>query len=347
MRDPAGQDDAPPLVSVCMPTHNDGPFLAQSLESIVNQTYPHLEILIGDDGSDDITPEIVRSFGDGRIRYYRNPTNLGQFQNVNRIIGRARGKYVAVYHSDDVYEAPIVEREVRFLEAHPDAGAVFALDRWIDARGRAFGETRLPPGVRANTCLGLPDVMPHLLRHKNHIFRAPTFMGRAEVFSRVGLFNTSDFDIASDLEMWLRILTAFKVAILDEPLMRYRSDPSQVSARYNHLRTKEEDFFMIIERYLTVDHMIEKMDPGSLTEYAFHRCDDRTFRAANLLIRREAAGARELLRGPFPWRTFTVSVRRRKLRVLLLRALMRGGLALNAAGRLARLLMWTEYGGRV
>lgn len=336
-----------PTVSICVPTYNDGRFLRGSLASITAQTYPRLEILVSDDGSSDDTAEIVRSFDDPRITYHRNPRNLGQFENVNRCIQRARGEYIAIYHSDDLYDPRIVEKEVSFLEAHPEAGAVFALDRWVDDRDRVFGATRLPNGVRANICLELTDVIPALLRNKNRFLRAPTFMGRAEVFRRVGLFNTADYDIAGDLEMWLRILTEFKIGILGEHLMWYRSGRTQVSMRYNHLRTCEEHFFPILDRYLAREGLATRMDPVSLIEYAFHRCDDATFRAANMLIRGDTAGARALLRRPFPWRTLVTRLQRRKLRVLILRGLMRAGLALGAAGALRRLLVILEYGGHI
>ncbi|RIK43958.1 MAG: glycosyl transferase family 2, partial [Chloroflexi bacterium] len=126
---------AAPLVSVCVPTYNDAPFLAQSLQSIVQQTYRQLEILIGDDASTDDTAAVVAAFDDPRIRYIRNTANLGQFENVNALIRRATGDYIAIYHSDDVYTPQIVAREAAFLQSHPQVGAVFALDWRIDERG--------------------------------------------------------------------------------------------------------------------------------------------------------------------------------------------------------------------
>src|SRR5512134_2925323 len=95
-----------PLVSVCVPTYNDGPFLRQCLQSLAAQTYPNLEILVGDDASSDDTPAIVAGASAASKRpicYERNTVNLGQFDNVNALIARARGTYIAVYHSDDVY----------------------------------------------------------------------------------------------------------------------------------------------------------------------------------------------------------------------------------------------------
>lgn len=337
---------SPPLVSVCVPTYNAAAFLSEGLGSILKQTYPCLEILVGDDGSTDETPTIVRAFADPRIRYYRNTTNLGQFANVNELVGRAAGRYVAVYHSDDIYEPEIVEREVAFLEAHPEAGAVFALDRRIDGEGRLLGETSLPVPLRSLGCLAFPDVMRTLLRHRNVVFRAPSFMIRADVLRMVGPFTT-EFECAGDLEMWLRILARFNIGVIEEHLWRYRHTAGQVSSRYNRLRTAQEDSFDVIDRYLAAEGARPAKDPVSLIEYAFHRADDQTFRAANWIIKGNTEEARLLLRQPFPWRTFRHSIRRRKLRVVALRLAMKAALAAGAGRPLARLLIWSEYGGRL
>lgn len=340
-----------PLVSVCVPTYNDGPFLRQCLESLAAQSYANLEILVGDDASSDDTPAVVQAVAETSrqpICYVRNERNLGQFENVNALVARARGAYVAVYHSDDVYTPHIVEKEVAFLEAHPHVGAVFALDWRIDDAGQITGRTRLMPDVRPNAPLRLPDVLPSLLRHKNRILRAPTFLGRAALLRTAGPFR-SDYDIAGDFEMWLRLLGQRPIAILDEPLMYYRRGASQVSSRYQKLRTFEEHFFVIMDETLARQAAKMPLDRTALTEYAFHRCNDETFRAANLVILGQPQAAAALLKRPYPWRTLTVrtqDIGGRKLRVLLLRAGMKTGLALHATPLLARLLRWSEYGGQ-
>jgi GT2 family glycosyltransferase len=331
-----------PLVSICVPTYNDGPFLFQTLESIVNQTYPRLEILIGNDGSTDDTEEIVRSFNEPRIRYYLNETNLGQFENVNSLIKRAQGQYIAIYHSDDIYESQIVEKEVSFLETHPEAGAVFALDRWIDAEGNIFGETELPQGIPPNTCLALDDAVRILLCEKNCLIRTPTFMGRAKVFERLGFFS-SNYDIAGDLEMWLRILTVFKIGIVGEHLMRYRCDATQVSSIYNYLRTFEEHFFPLMDLYLTKCSLTTRIDSSFMTEYAFHRCDDQTFRAINWLLKGNPIQAAELLRQGFPWCALLRKPTFRKIRVVVLRTLVRLCVQLYPDQRLNHVLHYIAY----
>ena len=341
--------NAGPLVSVCIPTYNDGAFIRQSLQSITNQTYRNLEILIGDDSSTDNTLEIVESFNDPRIVYHRNDRNLGQFDNVNTLIQRACGAYIAIYHSDDIYDPEIVQKEVLFLETHADVGAVFTLDKRIDTHGKLIGKMRLLPEVKPRTALGLADVMAIVLRHRNRVFRTPSFMGRPEIFKHIGLFR-SDYDIASDFEMWLRILTLFKIAILDEWLFYYRRGDTQVSHSYQKLRTFEEHFFSIVDHYLNKEGLEKSIDPVTLTEYAFHRCDDETFRAANFIIKGDSCSAYALLRRPFPWRTLMISttdLHWRKIRVILLRILMRAGLDFGASRALARLLAFTEYRGRI
>src|SRR5205085_1881381 len=113
-----------PLVSIVVPAYNADQFLRTSLDSILAQTYPAKEILLMDDASIDGTEQIARSYGD-RILYHRQERNQGQFGNVDAGIALARGKYIAVYHADDIYLPEMVAREAAFLDAHPDVGAVF------------------------------------------------------------------------------------------------------------------------------------------------------------------------------------------------------------------------------
>lgn len=304
-----------PLVSVCVPTYRDARFLAQSLESIVRQTYPNLEILVGDDASPDNTAEVVGSFQDSRIRYLRNPVNLGQFENVNHLVSQCRGEYIAVYHSDDYYDPEIVRKEMTFLEDHSEVGAVFALDQRVDDFGRIIGKMKLMPEIRVNMPLTFSEIFPILLRHRNRVFRTPTFMCRADILRAAGGFSSS-YDIAGDLEMWLRINQLAPLAILDEYLMYYRRGSSQVSSSYERLRTHEDHFFVIMDQFMNTLPPGASLDPDVLLEYEYHRRADETLRALNCVRLGRFDEARELLSRPFPWRTFlipTTDLFRRKL----------------------------------
>ncbi|MGH7617090.1 MAG: hypothetical protein ACREPM_07680, partial [Gemmatimonadaceae bacterium] len=151
------------------------------------------------------------------------------------------------------------------------------------------------------------------------------------VFADVGPFRPEVYGIGSDVEMWLRIVRRHPVAILDERLIRYRKGRHQWSARYMHERTEPEAFFGVLDEYLGMDGWLEKLAPGDLTEYAFHRGDDATFRAANLVRKGDAERALALLRAyPFPWSTLRAGPRRRKLRNIALRTIIRAGIAMRA-----------------
>ena len=266
---------------------------------------------------------------------------------MNKVADMAKGELIAIYHSDDVYEPNIVEKEVAFLTSHPEAGAVFAMDHFIDGDGRLYGGLNVPPELAGKELLHYEDVFTYMLRHGCTMFVCPTFMVWRRVFAEVGPFQPERFDIASDLEMWLRLMRRYPVGILNERLMRYRHCPSQWSQRWRRLRTESDREFDVMDDYLEKDGWPDKLRSADLIEYRFRRCDDHTTRAANLVILGDTGRARELLRGGYPFRTLLNGIRRRKLRVLLLRGIMKGALGLGFVRILARLLIQTEYRGRI
>jgi len=147
-----------PLVSIVVPANNAERFLPTSLDSIVGQTYPATEIVLMDDGSTARTESIARSYGD-RTTYYRQPRNRGQFANVSDGISRARGEYIAVFHADDEYFPEIIARQAAFLQSHPEAGAVFAIEIFIDVKGRERERLTLPGEVRGRELLDYRTVL--------------------------------------------------------------------------------------------------------------------------------------------------------------------------------------------
>src|SRR5689334_22259492 len=99
-----------PRVSVVVPVWNGERFLRESLDSILLQTFPSLEVIVMDDASTDGTEQIVRSYGDA-VRYHRQSATRGIYGNCNDGIALARGEFIAIYHADDIYDPTIVERE--------------------------------------------------------------------------------------------------------------------------------------------------------------------------------------------------------------------------------------------
>ena len=127
-------------MAICTYNRADG-YLLQALESAVAQTYPEVEILVSDNASEDRTEEVVRSVADHRIRYVRQPRNLGPNDNFNFCVREAWGDYFLLLHDDDTIDRDMVETSVAALEAAGgEAGVVLTGTRVVDGEGRVRKE---------------------------------------------------------------------------------------------------------------------------------------------------------------------------------------------------------------
>jgi glycosyltransferase involved in cell wall biosynthesis len=278
-----------PLVSIIVPVFEGERYLRASLDSILAQTYRHMEVLVMDDASKDSTAEIIASYG-GRVRSFRQPVNRGIYGNMNDGIAMAHGALIAIYHSDDLYGPTIVERQVNWLQLHPEAGTVFCKDIFIDPQGRERGRLVLPPEVQGNGLLDYQTILNALLTYKNRFLRCPSCMVRAAVYRDVGVYRDQEFKNTSDLEMYLRIARKYPVGILDEFLFSYRWGHGNSGQRYKILRTDAERFFTIMDIYLSFGGKALAKH-ASLAAYEAHRAEDNLMRVVNHYIldkRREA-----------------------------------------------------------
>jgi glycosyltransferase involved in cell wall biosynthesis len=283
-----------PLVSVLVPSYNGANFLREALDSILAQTYPNVEIILLDDASTDETPEIAAEYA-GRITYVRQPKNSGIYDNVNVGIARAKGQMIATYHADDIYLPTIVEAQVAYLQAHPEVGAVFCADIFVDAVGREYGRMVLPREVRGDRPLDYPTVLNALLSYKNRFLVCPTAMVRTAVHRDVGVYLQSRYRNTADLEMWLRIARRHPIAVLETHLMKYRHCHGNSSQRYHRLRTAPENFFIILDEYLDAGDRMHAT-PQALVSYEAHRSEDRLMAAISHYIKDELPDGRKALR---------------------------------------------------
>ena len=283
-----------PLVSIIIPVFNGERYLRSSLDSILNQTYANIEVIVMDDASTDRTPEVVGAYGD-RVRYYRQASNRGIYGNMNDGIDKSRGEFIAIYHADDIYHPTIVEHEVQFLDSYPAAGAVFCQDIFIDPDGHETGRLRIPLEARGSRPLDYRVVINCLLTYKNHLFVCPTCMVRASVYHDVGVYRDGEFRNTSDLEMYLRIARKYPVGVLEDYLLRYRHGHGSSAQRYHHLRTDPERYFRIMDLYLR-EGGYELASPEAIRAYEAHRCQDQLMRAVNNYILGKRDESRALLR---------------------------------------------------
>ena len=111
-----------PLVSIIMPSYNHAKYIAETIESIRQQTYSSWELIIVDDGSDDNTEEIIHTINDQRINFYKEGriNVAGIIKNIG--LSKSKGEFIAFIDSDDLWEPTKIEKQLKALQEYPDAG---------------------------------------------------------------------------------------------------------------------------------------------------------------------------------------------------------------------------------
>lgn len=214
-----------PKVSVVLPVFNGKKYLDECIRSVLSQTMADFEVLIGDDCSTDGSREVIESFADDRIRYFRRDKNLGVAGNVNRLLKIARGEIARFFCQDDVLEKHCLETEIAFFDAHPDIGISFCGAVSINEGGKVIREWAvggLPEVVHSSLCLQL------FYYHGCLPGNGSTVCVRKKCFEEVGFWDES-FHVAQDFEMWVRICERKNLGVIPKRLVRIRSHPGQQS----------------------------------------------------------------------------------------------------------------------
>ena len=324
-----------PLVSIVVPVWNGETHLRESLDSILAQTYSPLEVIVVDDASSDSTPQIIDSYGD-RVRRLRQPATRGIYGNANDGIAVANGELIGVFHADDVYLPEMVEREVGWLLAHPEAAAVYCAVVFVTQDGAEFARQLFPPEVRGGRPLDYSTVLNTLLSTKNTFLGCPTALVRAAVYSELGGYRDDEFKNTSDLEMWLRIARSYPVGVLEDQLLRYRRGHGSSSERYHRLRTDPERFFRILDLELDEGGGRAVATTAALKAFEAHRAVDTVMRAVTHYILGQRDEALSVLREA-PLSTLAGSARIQRGRMIMLALALRVLLRLPRISALARL----------
>jgi glycosyltransferase involved in cell wall biosynthesis len=210
-----------PLVSVVLPVFNGELFLREAIESVLAQTWSPVELLVVDDGSSDRSGEIAQEY---RLTYVHQE-NSGVAAARNRGIEATEGELISFLDQDDVWLPEKLERQVAALAADPEAGI-------CSCRFEMF----LEPGHE------LPDwAVEDFLEGSHRTPQVGTLLVRRQLFDQVGVFDTS-YVAANDTDWFLRAREQrVRIAIVDEPLQRYRLHSGNASAerdliQHEHMR---------------------------------------------------------------------------------------------------------------
>lgn len=208
-----------PLISIITPTYNREDYIAQAIESVLVQSYPHFEMIIVDDGSTDDTKNLLRRFqGDSRIRYSYQK-NQGQSVARNKGLSVAQGDYICFLDSDNYWFSNKLEKSLKAFSENPKIDIVYGDIVTVDEQGNEL--------TRDNMRRYSGEITRYLLR--DNCVSMNTAMVRQRCFGELGGLDTS-CKVADDYEMWLRFSAKYTYLYLHEYLAYYRVMRNQISS---------------------------------------------------------------------------------------------------------------------
>lgn len=218
----------PPRVSVVMSVFNAEPYIDECIRSLTRQSYRDLEILICDDGSTDRTGEILQRHTDGDCRIHLvREGKIGLVNAITRLIATARGEFIARMDGDDVAHPERIEREVSWLDNHPETVLVGAQCQDIDPFGIELTYYDLP---RTHE-----EIDEELLRGNGGAIRQPSCMFRRQAYDAVGGYRR-EFECSEDTDLFLRLAEVGRVENLPDVLLRYRIHPKSINHARRHVQ---------------------------------------------------------------------------------------------------------------
>ena len=249
-----------PLVSVVMSVYNGEKYLAEAIESILNQTFSDFEFIIIDDGSTDETEAILDGFHNSRIIRCKNEQNIGLTRSLNKGLEMARGEYIARMDADDVSFPKRLAKQVDFLDSHTDIGVLGTGIQLVDELG-APGATMLFPTE--------PGVIKWQLFFYCPIVH-PSVMIRRTVYERFDGYSP-DLPYVEDYDLWLRITPGIKIANLPDVLLGLRKHNESVTNvrrqvhLENALRAAQRAVSLALGQQVSLDRVRALRRPRSIT----------------------------------------------------------------------------------
>ena len=229
------KENSQPSVSVVMPAYNAEKYIEESITSVINQTYTNWELIVIDDGSKDNTAEIVKQFAekDKRITLYLNEKNMGVAKTRNRGFDMAKGEYIALLDSDDIWLPEKLEKQLKLAE-ETDAEIIYCSYELISETGEKTGKDFI-----VSPCTDFCEMLTKCM------FSCSTNIFKSEIFKNYRFSNNYYHE---DYVLWLELLKNGKIAAgCTEVLAKYRQiKGSRASNKLNAAKNR----WIIYRKYL-------------------------------------------------------------------------------------------------
>ncbi len=208
------------MISIIVPTYNRARLVAETIDSILKQSFRDFELIIVDNCSTDDTEKVIKGYSDGRIRYFKND-NAGVIAvNRNYGISQARGEYIAFCDDDDLWLPDKLEKQLPEFERDSRLGLVCA-------NALLFNETGDLGHFHKTSLTGADFTLKSLVF--GNLVICSSVLIKKDVFDDVGIFDTNPaIFTAEDGELWMRIAYKYRIKYVDLPLVKYRVHASNI-----------------------------------------------------------------------------------------------------------------------
>lgn len=220
-----------PLVSVIVPSYNHDKYISECINSILNQSYKNIQLIVLDDGSKDSSVTILKKMSVEHGFHFEEQANLGLCKTLNKAIKNyAKGKYISIVASDDYWSLDKITSQVEFLEQNNDYAMVFGKARIVDNDNNFFG-------VWGEGISELDLQFEGLLLDNKVI--ASTAMIRKDVLESIGGFNESSY--IEDWDLWLKIAIKSKIGFINKIQGFYRRHDTNMSSNLLKMENAKTD----------------------------------------------------------------------------------------------------------
>lgn len=246
-------------ITVAMASYNHADFIRESIESVLSQKNCDFELIIVDDGSQDATADIVRTYQDARITFIPLSENQGACVALRKAIEAGQGEYVAILNSDDAFLPGKLEKQAALLDTDSKIDAVFGLPQFINQKGDV-----LQPHQHFYRDLFRQK---NRTRHEwlNHFFYKsnalchPTVMLRRTCYENLGYYDPRMAQLP-DFDFWVRLALKYNIHVLEEELIRFRILNHEANASaptIENIRRAHWEFSYILPHFLKLDSLDE------------------------------------------------------------------------------------------
>lgn len=244
-----------PRVSVIIPSYNHEKYIAEAIQSILDQTYQDFEIIITDDGSTDNTVEVIKTFQDSRIRLYCFNENQGAVAAANHCIQKAKGDFIALLNSDDVFFKNKLEKQIEILENNINVGAIFSYAQLIDENSNYIvNEEHYYNKIFIQFNRSKFEWLNYFFYNGNCLCH-PSILIKKECYETLGHYDPR-FAQLPDFEYWIRLCKKYEIFIIPKKLIKFRIRDNQANASADRIDTNIRmslELSQIYRHYLSQD----------------------------------------------------------------------------------------------